>query len=97
MCPNGPSTECSGSVAAVACACRVVGMMKDEKQKKKQMSPKVKNIVRASVSNGYASSSEVSYKCINEVKIKFLFFLISFFILRDNIVETESHSFVWSH
>ena len=41
---------------------------------------KVKNIVRASVSNGHASSSEVSYKCINEVKIKFLFFLISFFL-----------------
>ena len=53
LCPNGPSTECSGSVAAVACVCRVVGMMKDEKQKKKQMSPKVKNIVRASVSNGH--------------------------------------------
>ena len=63
--PNGPSTKCSRSVATVTYAYRVVGIMRE------QMSSKVKKIVRASVSNGHASSSEVPYKCINEGKIKF--------------------------
>ena len=46
--PNGPSTKCSRSVATVTYAYRVVGIMRE------QMSPKVKKIVRASVSNGHA-------------------------------------------
>ena len=72
--PNGPSTKCSRSVTTVTYAYRVVGIMRE------QMSPKEKNIVRASVSNGHGESSEVSYKYINEEKNKVFFFLLNFFL-----------------
>ena len=78
LCPDGPSTECSRSVATFTYAYRVVGILGNDKQR-------INRCQRKSNCKSFSleQSSEVYYKCINEEKIKFLFFQNFFFILRD--------------
>ena len=97
--PNGPSTKCSRSVATVTYAYRIVGILRDDKQRRNR-SHRKSNCKRSSLGKSrlelrtksqsvYTQSTRNKFSCFLLPSFSFFSFeLPLFFILRDTCLVT---------
>ena len=83
--PNGSSTECSRSVATVTYACRVVGILRDDKQRRntfhRKSNCKSFSLGKSRLEHRTKSRSQCKFRVQEINSFVFLFLLLNFFLL----------------